>query len=115
MSKNSEEIDAACDALLLICKHWHCYPEKLSQKKTDDFFNNLINNGWERKHIYYLLQKTCLPADYDLPAKAIDYLCDVETGIIGFCCPSGITRFPNEPVRNDDELTAYVRSNTWKI
>ena len=114
MSIPTAEVDAAFDALLLIWKNWNRHPEKMSQEKMDDFLSHLIDNGWERKHIYHLLQKTSLPADYHLPPEAIDYICNVESGVIGFCSPSCITRFPNEPFNNDEEMTACVRSNAWK-
>lgn len=114
MSKNIDEINAAFDVLLPIWIHWNDYPPAISQARMDDFLLKLKNSGFERNDIYCLLQKTTCPAGYGLPPEAIDYICDVESGITGQCNPSSITRFPNEFFTDEDKLSAYVRSNSWQ-
>lgn len=97
---------------------WNDADSEKSKNSMDYFIEQLIYSKWDRNRIYNFIfiyvRNNLSNLDSDMiPEKAIDYLSDIETSIIGYCCPSCFLKIPCEPL-DENDLIAYVRENKWK-
>ena len=108
----------AFEKLKKILVSWNDADSEKSMNSMDYFIEQLIYSKWNRNRIYNFIfiyvRNNLSDLDYDfIPEKALDYLSDIETSIIGYCCPACFLKIPNEPL-DENELIAYVRGNKWK-
>ncbi|QHT70715.1 hypothetical protein GXP67_30735 [Rhodocytophaga rosea] len=97
----------------------------LMSNSNDEKFNDEIHNwfysyirnlkllGWRRVHVYSLVSEILSIGHETLGDDAVDLLGEYVTGLIGFCAPQSIDRFPEDP-QDLNELTSYVRGNKWR-
>ena len=108
----------AFEKLKKILISWNDADSEKSMNSMDYFIEQLIYSKWDRNRIYNFIfiyvRNNLSDLDYDfIPEKALDYLSDIETSIIGYCCSSCFLKIPSEPL-DENELIAYVRENKWK-
>ncbi|OCG10556.1 hypothetical protein [Gilliamella apicola] len=108
----------AFEKLKKILISWNDADSEKSKNSMDYFIEQLIYSKWDRNRIYNFIfiyvRNNLSNLDYDMiPEKAIDYLSDIETSIIGYCCPSCFLKIPGEPL-DENDLIAYIRGNKWK-
>ena len=86
---------------------------KESKDLVDKLVLELVNDGWERGHVYNLLmRKEIISSKISDGAKK--YINDVISRITGDCSFESIIRFLVEP-ENDDALMEYIHGKSWMI